>query len=288
MVNLHAKEGLGWLRLTSDEPDHLSYMFVDKGGRPFHDSTFSAYFQKMLVKAGGPRVTPQHCRHIFVMERMSPNRAPGPGNLEAAAVMGHSVKQWEVAYHPTLMAQRCEQPVQCMDTWRANMLASVSDPNAAGPSTFAASPVQAAPAQLPSLPPLAPAGTVRAALLTAQDIVVPGPPLASGEQPMDMDSNEQPAATSEPAAPSHAARQSHAPATHQQPEASFWTLQAGLSPLLSMMPGFSAPVAALPQASASQAHASPLLSMMHSSDDALEGHDAEDEIFVDIIEADEL
>ncbi len=56
MVNLHAKEGLGWLRLTSDEPDHLSYMFVDKGGRPLHDSTFSAYIQKMLVKAGGKGV----------------------------------------------------------------------------------------------------------------------------------------------------------------------------------------------------------------------------------------
>ncbi len=222
------------------------------------------------------------------MERIRPNRAPGPGNLEAAAVMGHSVKQWEVAYHPTLMAQRCEQAVQCMDTWRAKMLGSVSDPNPAGPSTFAASPVQVAPEQLPSLPPLAPAGTVRAAVLTAQYIVVPGPPLASGEQQMDMDNNEQPAATSEPTAPSHAARQSHAPATHQQPEASFWTLQAGLSPLLSMMPGFSAPVAALPQAPASQAHASPLLSMMHSSDDALEGHDAEDQIFVDIIEADAL
>ena len=279
MVHLHAKQGLGSLRLTSTEPDVLSYMFVDRGGKPFHDSTFSAYFQNMLAKAGGPRVTPQHCRHIFVMERMSPNRAPGPGNLEAAAVMGHSVRQWDIAYNPTLMLQRCEQAVMCMDTWRANMLASAAIPHAPGPPLPAPSSVQVNAQQLPAVPSVTSAGTARPTVLTAEDIPAPDPPLG----PQD-------AALSTAAIDLPAPQQPQAPTQGQQPEVPHRPLPspwAGASPLLSMMPGFCSQTPPMHQAApACDDYASPLLGMLPS--DAQEDRDEDDEIFIDIVNADEL
>ena len=198
--------------------------------------------------------------------------------------MGHSVKQWDVAYNPTLMLQRCEQAVMGMEAWRANMLASMPCSHA-GPSIPAASPVQVSAQPLSAFPAVTAAGTARPTVLTAEDIPAPVPPLASGMHGMGTAGIQQPAAEA-----SIPAQQLHAPAQGQQPEVPHRPLSttwSGASPLLSMMPGFSVPAPALPQSQACQEHASPLLSMLDS--EAREwGQDEDDEIFIDIIDSDEL
>lgn len=293
MVKLHCKQGLVWLRLESESPDSHSYLFVNKKGQPFHDSTFSAYFQAMMVRAGGARITPQHCRHIFVIERMSPARVPGPGNLEAAAVMGHSVRQWEVAYNPTLMRERCQQAVVGMDMWRAGMLAGV-----AGPSSpqQASAPMQSAAGAADANQAAGLLTTWRQALLTAGDI-----PDASAEPASPAEAQgmlhgpmQQPASVlaASPSAMEHASLPEPDLGHHEQeqptpPGAAAGPSQAtdhlacqpggdlpascevppdpvAASALMSMMPGYSGPAPALPSALALPQHPNFLLSMMPS------------------------
>ena len=228
------------------------------------------------------------------MERMSPARVPGPGNLEAAAVMGHSVRQWEVAYNPTLMRERCQQAVVGMDIWRAGMLAGVAGPSspqqASGPMQSAAGAADANQA----------AGlltTWRQALLIAGDIPDAEPASPAEAQGMLHGPMQQPASAlaaspsamehglpPEPDLPHHEREQPTSPGAAGPSQATdHLACQPGgdlpascevspdpvaASPLMSMMPGYSGLAPALPSALASAQHTNLLLSMMPSTHQA--------------------
>ncbi|KAK9798226.1 hypothetical protein WJX73_009680 [Symbiochloris irregularis] len=93
----------------------------------FDLACFSIYYKRLMGKWGGPEEGPHFLRHVFVVESMSFQAVPGPGESGAAGVMGNSFKVWLSHYckgHglPNLEMQKW---VDHMTEWRQTLLAEV-------------------------------------------------------------------------------------------------------------------------------------------------------------------
>lgn len=101
------------------------HVFVDKQGRPFTDSNFTIYWDKMMHAMGlTPAISPSLCRQVFVHERRSVGRADGPSDKGAAMVMGHSLQQWTKWYDLDFHKREAQAAVDAMTAWRHKLLAA--------------------------------------------------------------------------------------------------------------------------------------------------------------------
>ena len=106
-----------------------SHVFFDNKMQPFSSSTFNSYWTSMLSNIGAPTIAPSQCRQVFVDERRSAERVPGPADRGASMVMGHSLKQWDKWYDVNLHSREAQQAVNAMDTWRHAVLSSPDQPS---------------------------------------------------------------------------------------------------------------------------------------------------------------
>ena len=86
-------------------------------------------------------------RSIFVDERMSEDRAPGPSDEGAAMVMGHSTNAWRKNYDKRYFSRTCQNTVDAMGVWKQTMLDRAKAKQANQQDTHVA----------PSAPPASPA-----------------------------------------------------------------------------------------------------------------------------------
>ena len=109
--------------------ENVCHVFVDRQGRPFTDSNLTNYWDRMLVSMGlNTPISPSLCRQVFVHERRSAERVPGPCDRGAAMVMGHSLAQWSKWYDIDFHKRESQQAVDAMSTWRHSLLSSPDQP----------------------------------------------------------------------------------------------------------------------------------------------------------------
>ena len=109
--------------------DNVCHVFVDRKGRPFLDTNLTIYWDKMLVSMGlATPISPSLCRQVFVHERRSAGRVPGPSDRGAAMVMGHALAQWSKWYDIDFHTRESQQAVDAMATWRNSLLSSPDQP----------------------------------------------------------------------------------------------------------------------------------------------------------------
>ena len=121
ILHLHLSQGHTLLTDYSGA-ESTSYVFVDKKGRPFTSSNFTLYWNSMMKGMQAPAITPTNCRHVFVLERRSATRVPGPDDKGAAMVMGHSVQQWDKCYDLSFYQRQAQQAITDMAAWRQALL----------------------------------------------------------------------------------------------------------------------------------------------------------------------
>jgi hypothetical protein len=90
--------------------------------QPFQYSTFGTLFRDTLLQGTGADFPPQLCRSIFVAERRRADRAPGPADDAAAAVLGHSLRQWDNTYDREFKGRQAAAVPQAMKAWREQLL----------------------------------------------------------------------------------------------------------------------------------------------------------------------
>ena len=61
-------------------------------------------------------------RHVFVDERRSAGRAPGPSDAAAAMIMSNSVQQWDRSYDMNIRKREAQAGADAMLVWRQHML----------------------------------------------------------------------------------------------------------------------------------------------------------------------
>ena len=61
-------------------------------------------------------------RHIFVDERRSADRVPGPEDTQAAMVMGNTTRKWTQSYDLRFKKREFQAGVNAMQSWRAALL----------------------------------------------------------------------------------------------------------------------------------------------------------------------
>ncbi len=125
LMELHISQGHKLLTDYIGVEDEC-HVFVDRQGRPFSDSNFTIYWDKMLRDMGCPSISPSLCRQVFVHERRSAERVEGPADRGAAMVMGHSLAQWTKWYDLDFHVREAQQAVDAMASWRAALLATRS------------------------------------------------------------------------------------------------------------------------------------------------------------------
>lgn len=128
VMRLHTSKGHKLL-IESMGLENVCHVFVDRQGRPLADSNLTIYWNRMLVSMGmDTPISPSKCRQVFVHERRSAERVPGPSDRGAAMVMGHSLAQWSKWYDVDFHSRESQQAVDAMATWRHNLLSSPDQP----------------------------------------------------------------------------------------------------------------------------------------------------------------
>ena len=109
--------------------EDVCHVFVDRQGRPFTDSNLTNYWDRMLISMGlNTPISPSLCRQVFVHERRSAERVPGPSDRGASMVMGHSLAQWSKWYDIDFHKRESQQAVDAMSTWRHSLLNTPDQP----------------------------------------------------------------------------------------------------------------------------------------------------------------
>ena len=108
------------------------FVFMNQQGKGYTTNVLGRWWRSWVKKQGGAEhLPPSMCRHIFVDERRSDDRAEGPSDKGASMAMGNSQKAWDTSYekqrhfHP----RDCQQAVNAMDIWRGSLLGSPCTPN---------------------------------------------------------------------------------------------------------------------------------------------------------------
>ncbi len=111
--------------LRQGHPVHspsCAYLFTLRGHQ-ISLAAFSYHFKRIYRKAETPgSICPRRLRHIWVSERFSEARAPGPNDSAAARIMGNSVAQWEVTYDIGGARRDAVHTAAAMMAWRQSML----------------------------------------------------------------------------------------------------------------------------------------------------------------------
>ncbi len=61
-------------------------------------------------------------RHIFVAERRSETRAPGPADASSAMIMANTTRQWDSSYDLNFRRREAQMGVDAMNVWRHHLL----------------------------------------------------------------------------------------------------------------------------------------------------------------------
>ncbi len=136
-------------------------VFLDNHGVSFLDGQgidtkkFDAYWHR-IIQASGACFSARTLRHIFVAERRGPGRVEGPDDAAAAMIMGHSIKQWDLAYDKNYERTLAQAAVDNMQMWRDNLCHQPvpevqQQPNAVLPAPLTAAPAPAMAAGLPQV-----------------------------------------------------------------------------------------------------------------------------------------
>jgi hypothetical protein len=111
LLLLHIEEG--HKLLTQATGDECVSLFVTRTGKPFSDSNFTQYWDKVMTSAP-PELSyfpPVLARTVFVEDYTSATGRPPNMWDGAAAIMGNSVPTWEACYNPSARKRRAQQAV---------------------------------------------------------------------------------------------------------------------------------------------------------------------------------
>ncbi len=121
IIQLYLREGRP--KLVSRKAPH-PYLFLARSGH-YMDSMsgrtkLGPFFQAWIGRFGCTPVAPSLCRHIFIVDRRSNDKVPGPADQDAAVVMGHSTAQWDHGIYDISKFQTAAQnAVDGMAAWRS-------------------------------------------------------------------------------------------------------------------------------------------------------------------------
>ncbi|KAK9831793.1 hypothetical protein WJX74_009426 [Apatococcus lobatus] len=109
--------------LMSSQAQPHPFLFLTKSGGSLDSnhgaSQLTDIFQGYMGRLGCKQVSPGTCRHIFVVDRKANQGMPGPSNKDAAIVMGHSQKQWDLGIYDVARFSTASQlAVDSMTAWR--------------------------------------------------------------------------------------------------------------------------------------------------------------------------
>ena len=123
LLVLHVTQGHKLLTEYLGLEEEVHHVFVDHRGKPFNDSNFTVYWDRVMASMGlSPPISPSMCRQVFVHERRSEERVDGPKDRGAAMVMGHSLAQWSKWYDLDFHAREAQEAVNDMACWREELL----------------------------------------------------------------------------------------------------------------------------------------------------------------------
>ena len=112
-----------YMVLRDDLGGQHPFMFMDKKGHAFNDSSFSLHYKSALQGMGGAAMSPHRLRNVFVVARMQ--RATAPMDREGAAYcMGHDEAQWHLTYDLSSVQRKGQAAIDGMAAWRMEMLQS--------------------------------------------------------------------------------------------------------------------------------------------------------------------
>ena len=129
LLDLWLTKGHPFLCQQYDMSSAAATMFLTQSGKAYDSNSMQYFWHTWVGKHGGvSKMPPSMCRHIFVDERLSEDRAPGPSDRGAAMAMGNSIGVWNQHYHKQkhFHVKECQRAVNQMPTWKDNLLASSS------------------------------------------------------------------------------------------------------------------------------------------------------------------
>ena len=110
LLLVHIKKGHKLLTQTTGEA--CTSLFVTATGKPFENSNFTQYWQKIMITSSNvPYFPPNLARTVFVEQYTSANGMPPEMWDGAAAVMGNHVETWGVHYNPSARKRKAQKAV---------------------------------------------------------------------------------------------------------------------------------------------------------------------------------